>query len=252
MRTALISDMHGNAVAFEAVIADFEREPVDQVVCLGDAVQGGAQPAEVVAGLRRLECPVVLGNADAFVLDAEAGEEETTERLLAVREWTRAQLGAHGLAYLETFRPTVTATLGGNRRLLAFHGSPTSYDDQLLPRFEEDEFRRLLGPPSADVLTGGHVHLQFLRRYGASIFVNPGSVGLSYDHVQPDDDVRFDSFAAYGRVHVDDDGRIELAFRRVPFERSAVVAAVEESGMPHASDLAAQWGRESNDRPTQS
>ncbi len=243
MRTALFSDMHGNAVAFEAVIADLEREPVDQLVCLGDTIQGGAQPAKVVELLRRLDCPVVLGNADALVLDAEAGAEPTTERLLAVREWTRAQLGTDGLAYLETFQPTVTTTLGGERELLAFHGSPTSYDDVILPHLEEDEFRRLLGPPRADVLTGGHVHLQYLRRYGASVFVNPGSVGLSYDHVQPDDDFRFDSFAAYARVDVDDDGRIEIAFRRVPFDRSAVVAAVEESGMPHADDFAAQWSR---------
>ncbi len=243
MRTALVSDMHGNAVAFEAVIADLEREPVDQLVCLGDTIQGGAQPAEVVALLRRLDCPVVLGNADAFVLDAEAGDEPTTERMLAVREWTRAQLGADGLAYLETFQPTVTTTLGGERELLAFHGSPTSYDDVILPHFEEDEFRRLLGPPRADVLTGGHVHLQYLRRYGSAVFVNPGSVGLSYDHVQPDDDFRFDSFAAYARVDVEDDGRIEIAFRRVPFERAAVVAAVAESGMPHADDFAAQWSR---------
>jgi len=234
--------MHGNAVAFEAVTADLEREPVDQVVCLGDTIQGGAQPAKVVALLRDLDCPVVLGNADAFVLDAEAGAEPTTERLLAVREWSRAQHGADGLAYIETFQPTVTTTLGGERELLAFHGSPTSYDDVILPHFEEDEFRRLLGPPRADVLTGGHVHLQYLRRYGASVFVNPGSVGLSYDHVQPDDDFRFDSFAAYARVDVDD-GRIEIAFRRVPFERGAVVAAIEESGMPHADDFAAQWSR---------
>src|SRR3954451_21513384 len=102
MRTALVSDMHGNAVAFGAVLEDFERDPVDQVVCLGDTIQGGAQPAEVVALLRRLGGPVVLASAAAVVPDAHAGEEPTTERLLAVREWTREQLGADGLACLET------------------------------------------------------------------------------------------------------------------------------------------------------
>jgi predicted phosphodiesterase len=249
MRTALVSDMHGNAVAFRAVLEDFERDPVDQVVCLGDTIQGGAQPAEVVALLRGLDCPVVLGNADAFVLDAEAGEEETTERLLAVREWTREQLGADGLAYVETFQPTVTTTLGGDRELLAFHGSPTSYDVQIHPHFDEEEFRRLLGPPTADVLTGGHIHLQYLRRYGPAIFVNPGSVGLSYDHVQPDDDYRYDSFAAYARIDVGDGGGIEIAFRRVPFERNEVAAAIEESGMPGAADFAAHWRREPAGRP---
>ena len=55
--------------------------------------------------------------------------------------------------------------------------------------------------------------------------MNPGSVGLSYDHVQPDDDLRIDAFAAYARIDADDD-RLELAFRRVPFDRTAVLAAI--------------------------
>jgi predicted phosphodiesterase len=213
---------------------------VDQVVCLGDALQGGCQPADVFAHLRRLDCPMVLGNADAFILDADAGVEVATERQLDVREWTRAQLGAEGLAYIETFEPTLTVPLGGGRELLAFHGSPTSYDDVILPHLAEDEFRRLLGPPRSDLLAGGHVHLQWLRRYGDSTFVNPGSVGLSYDHVQPDDELRIDAFAAYARIDADDD-RLEIAFRRVPFDRAAVLGAIVKSGRPHAEPLIAEW-----------
>jgi predicted phosphodiesterase len=59
MRVAVISDMHGNAVAFDAVLADIAGQGIDQVVCLGDALQGGAQPAEVASRLRELGCPVV-------------------------------------------------------------------------------------------------------------------------------------------------------------------------------------------------
>src|SRR5882762_2523815 len=105
MRTALISDIHGNVVALEALLADLERDPVDQVVCLGDALQGGCQPARVAALMQSLRLPTVLGNADAFVLDADAGAETLTERQLAVREWTRTELGAEGLAFIETFQP---------------------------------------------------------------------------------------------------------------------------------------------------
>ena len=222
------------------MLSDLERDPVDQAVCLGDALQGGCQPAEVLRLLRELGCPIVLGNADAFVLDADAGEEVPTERQLDVRDWTRAQLGEQGLLFIESFEPTITSSLGDGRALLAFHGSPTSYDDIILPPLDEDEFRRLLGPPDADVLTGGHVHLQWLRRYGSSTFLNPGSVGLSYDHVQPDDDMRVDAFAAYARVATGD-GRLEIAFRRVPFDRDAVISAIASSGIPHADALAEQW-----------
>ena len=242
MRTALVSDVHGNAVALNAVLTDLEREPVDQVVCLGDMIQGGAEPAEVVRRLRELACPVVLGNADAFLLDPESGEEATTQRQLAVREWTLAQIGADGAAFIESFRPTLDVPLGEARTLLAFHGSPASFDDIVLPHLEEDEFRRLLGPPAADVLAGGHVHLQWLRRYGESTFLNPGSVGLAYDHAQPGDtdDLRIDAIAEYARLDIDGD-RLQIAFRRIPVDRDAVLAAIDACGMPHAEYLRVAW-----------
>jgi predicted phosphodiesterase len=223
------------------VLADLGRDPVDQVVCLGDLIQGGCQPAAVVSRLRGRAWPIVFGNADAFLLDPDSGAEVPTERQLAVREWTRAQIGEDGLRFIETFGPTVEASLGEGRTLLAFHGSPASYDDIVLPHLEEDEFRRLLGPPVADLLAGGHVHLQWLRRYGESTFVNPGSVGLAYDHAQPDDDdLRVDAAAEYARIEVDGD-RLEVAFRRLSFERDAVLRAIDESGIPHADTLRAAW-----------
>jgi predicted phosphodiesterase len=224
------------------VLTDLARDPVDQVVCLGDMIQGGSQPADVVHRLRERACPIVLGNADAFLLDPNAGEEAKTQRQLAVREWTLAQIGDDGAAFIETFRPTFDVPLGEGRTLLAFHGSPASFDDIVLPHVLEDELRDLLGPAVADVLAGGHVHLQWLRRYGDSTFLNPGSVGLAYDHAQPDDtdDLRLDAIAEYARLDVDGD-RLQIAFRRIPFDRDSVLAAIDASGMPHADDLRAAW-----------
>src|SRR5689334_13685014 len=81
MRIAIISDVHGNLVGLDAALADLQAQPVDQIVFLGDMVQGGPQPAEVVARLRGLACPVVMGNADAWLLTGRAtGTEPTTER----------------------------------------------------------------------------------------------------------------------------------------------------------------------------
>src|SRR5919199_6571799 len=84
MRLAVMSDIHGNCVALDAVLKDLKSEGIDQVVCLGDAIQGGPQPAETVQRLRELGCPVVLGNADAFLLsgtDAGAVEPVTAAQL---------------------------------------------------------------------------------------------------------------------------------------------------------------------------
>jgi len=79
MKLIIISDVHGNCVALDAVLADIQHESGDKIVCLGDAIQGGPQPAEVVQRLRELGCPAVMGNADAWLLDGEeTGAEETS------------------------------------------------------------------------------------------------------------------------------------------------------------------------------
>ena len=218
MRIALFSDIHGNAVAFDALLSDLERRPVDRLVCLGDAIQGGPQPRECVERLRDLGCPVVLGNADQEVLEQD-GELE---------RWTRAQLSEDDLAFIRSFAATVE--LPG---VLAFHGTPTSFDDVILPWTPEEEFQALLEGDDAPVLAGGHTHLQFVRRRGASLFVNPGSVGLAYDYAQPRERPRLDPWAEYAVV-ADEESVLSLEFRRVPFDPAEVVRAYETSAIPGA------------------
>jgi predicted phosphodiesterase len=226
VRIGLFSDIHGNAVAFDAFLADLEANPVDRLVCLGDVIQGGPQPLECLERLRSLDCGLVMGNADSYVLTADPGPEPETEGHRRTRAWTSELLSEQDLEYLGSFRPIVDEP-----PLLAFHGSPSSFDDVILPATAEDDFRRLLGEPRAAVLAGGHTHQQFARRRGASTFVNPGSVGLSYDHALVDEGVRFDPWAAWAVVDVDDD-LVSVEFRRAPFEREQVAAAIEASTMP--------------------
>src|SRR5215475_7094327 len=131
MKIAIISDIHGNAFALDTVTGDLKREPVDQIVCLGDAIQGGAQPAETVARLRGLGCPVVMGNADAWLLTGEETDARhpATEQMLAIRAWSLAQLSSADRSFIAGFQPTVTLALDDGRELLCFHGSPHSFDD---------------------------------------------------------------------------------------------------------------------------
>lgn len=246
MRTALVSDVHGNAIALETVAAELEREPVDQVICLGDAVQGGAEPARAVRLLQQLEWPVVLGNADAFLVDpdtAATGSEPVTERQLAARAWSVAQLAPEDLDWIASLAPTVDVELGDGRTLLACHGSPVSYDDLLFPHTPEPEFSAYLDGVDADVVAGGHTHLQFVRRRGATVFVNPGSVGLSYDHEQDEAGFRVDPWAAYA-VLTTGGGALRVELRRTPLDVDAVAAAFRESGHPDADTWATRWSGE--------
>ena len=87
MRLALLSDQHANDVALRAALEDVERLGVDDLVCLGDVVQGGAEPAQTLDRLASLGCETVLGNADALLLEVPADSPEPiTKQLLEVRE----------------------------------------------------------------------------------------------------------------------------------------------------------------------
>lgn len=69
MRIAIIADTHGNLISLDAVLAEIEREQIEHIVCLGDVAGLGPHPREVLHRLRALDCPVVMGNADEFLLD---------------------------------------------------------------------------------------------------------------------------------------------------------------------------------------
>src|SRR5689334_5405915 len=121
--------MHANAVAFRAALADLEAGgDLDLIVALVDGAQGGPQPRACVELLQELECPCVYGNSDHILVALDFGREEADERVLETAKWSREQLGAEGLAFLEGFRPTVTTG-----RVVCCHATPTSLEDVVLP-----------------------------------------------------------------------------------------------------------------------
>jgi putative phosphoesterase len=247
MRVAVISDMHGNDFAFEVVEADIKNQKIDQIVCLGDAVQGGPQPAEVVQHLRRLNCPVVMGNADAWLISGEETADEgiPPERLKKmgdVRLWSLSQLADDDRAFIANFQPTVTLELEDGLDLLCFHGSPTSFDDVILPAAPQEEFEKFLGAYTDHILTGGHTHAQQIRRNGKLFFFNPGSVGFAYSHYQPDGQFYADPWAEYAILSAEN-GQTSLEFRRIPFDVEKLIDIYRESGRPFADEAIAQYQR---------
>jgi putative phosphoesterase len=238
MRVALVSDQHANDVAFRAALEDVERLAVEEVVCLGDVAQGGAEPAQTLDRLASLGCETVLGNADAFLLEVPADSPEpVTEQQLEVREWTLSQLSSSQLDQIRSFEPVVRRELDGVK-LLFCHGSPASYDDVLLPEFGSDALAPFQGHEAA-LIAGGHTHLQWTRRLGDALYVNPGSVGISYDRRREPPVLR--SLAEWALVTVHG-GTVGVEFRQTPYAVEDVRAAARRSGRPHADEWAAQWG----------
>jgi len=247
MKLAVLSDIHGNAYALDIVLADLAANPAEALVCLGDAIQGGPQPRETVARLRELPCPVVMGNADDWLLTGiETGAEpiapERLKKMQAVREWTLAQLSDGDRKFIADFQPTVSIPLSDTVRLLCFHGSPRSYDEVLLPETPYETFIEYLGGDPTTMYTGGHTHVQFTRRVGDTFHFNPGSVGLAYSHHQPDDSFHTDAAAEYAVLTVEQ-GRTALEFRRVPYPAQDIIEIYRDSGRPFADESIAQYQR---------
>ena len=168
MRIAIISDIHGNAVALEAVLNDLKTESIDHIVCLGDTISDGPQPCEVIAQLKSLNGSVVMGNMDVWCLDPRpgTGKSKNARRGNEVRFWDVRKLSPDDLDYMQTFQATVEVPLDTNTNLLCYHGSPRSNEDGIASHTSDEEMGRMLSGYHAMVLAGGHTHTQMVRYYG--------------------------------------------------------------------------------------
>jgi len=245
MRIAIFSDIHGNLFALDHLLVDIKGQHIDQLVCLGDAIQGGPQPKETVQRLRGLNCPIVMGNADAWLLTGieTAHEPLSPERLKvleAVRQWSLTKLNEDDHAFISSFQPTITISLDQNLDLLCFHGSPASFDDIILPDSSYEVFDKYLGTYAGKLLCGGHTHAQQIRRIGRYFFFNPGSVGVVFRHNQSSGSFKTDPWVEYAILTVQE-SQSSLEFRRVPYDVNELIHIYRESGRPYKEDAIEQY-----------
>ena len=234
---ALISDIHGNAVALEAVLNDLDKRGVRRVVCLGDVAACGPAPEAVIARLRELEYACVLGNTDEWLLGRLLPQphERDYEALTALIEWGATATSAAARRYLEALRPRCDLDLGG-QRLICFHGSPRSSTEPILAETPDHALVEMVTPFPATVYAGGHTHLPLVRRLDGALVINAGSVGvpLAPEAQAP----AAPPFAEYAIVSVVD-GIVDSQMHRVPVDTRAASNAARASGMPHADRWAA-------------
>lgn len=235
---AVLADIHGNLPGLDAALADLRRFPVTSVLCLGDVANLGPSPRETIRRVRGLPYPTrfVLGNTDAYLLEsrtiADVSEpSQDTSAILEVEAWCAEQLGDDDRAFLKGFEPFVRDTVAG-LDIVAYHGSPRSYDDPIRATTPDDDLDSLLGEHAAGLYLGAHTHEQFARRYRAAVVANPGSVGLPLAAAD-DGRVVHPALAEYALVEVRA-GIPNVSLRRVPYELEDLRALMMASGMPHA------------------
>jgi predicted phosphodiesterase len=235
MRIALLSDIHGNLIALEAVLADLARRgPFDEVVVAGDLVWSGPWPAEVVDRVRSVTPAVIQGNTDAFFQrrpeETPPGKRE--DRFAEQMAWMLEQLGQERAEYLASLPASHHIHPADGRELLVVHANPTDLDRAILPNASVAELDDLLSPDGVeagwDALAFGHVHTPFQRRWRGRLLIDVASAGLPMDG-----DLR----AAYAILEWDGSGwRGE--HHRVFYDLPVVTRQMITGGMPRGRHFA--------------
>lgn len=233
MRIALISDIHGNFTAFEAVLADIEQQQVDSIICLGDVAVIGPQPRQVLSRLKTLGCSCVMGNHEASLLNPDAVDEYIISPLvIPAEQWCNHQLDKEDLDYLRSFQPLVSTTLGTDANMLCFHGSPQSNMDFIFATTPEEEVDTLLDGQIATIMAAGHTHLQMVRQHNGTLIVNPGSVGMAFREFPSEGiTVTLLPWASYAIVN-SVQSTLSVELRRVPFDVEAFSEVIAGSDIP--------------------
>ena len=183
MRLAILADIHSNIIALEKVLHAIQREKVDQIVCLGDVVNIGPRPREVIEQLRQLNCLTILGNHDEWILKPDYhSRKDTIDEIVDIYHWTAQQLSPDDKQYLHTFKNTAYIDLAPQTNILFFHGSPRSNKDLILAETPDHVLDTMFQECRASLLIGGHSHIQLMRYYRGMRLINPGSVGLSFTY----------------------------------------------------------------------
>lgn len=233
MRVALISDIHSNLPALKAVMAEVGRSSVDRVVCLGDVVDMGPEPAACLALLEARQVACVGGNHDPL-------DEHPSDPLLSgIEAWTIQQLKPSQRTQIAAWPMSMEVKAEG-QTLLCVHGSPKATTDNVLVDLPHDDLVELVADERFDVMACGHTHVQLLRRLGRRVIVNVGSLGMPFEKPYMGKAPRIYPWAEYAIVELSENGnRIEL--RQCAYDIEAYFLACRESGMPFAERWIAGW-----------
>lgn len=235
MKIALISDIHGNAVALEAVLKDIRRQGADQIVILGDLCFRGPEPKRALEMVQTLvhehNAKAIKGNVDEWtVRPVRPGEipEEALEGFNREREWCVNRLTQEDLDWLQALPQDLRLNLSDSLTLYAFHATPNSLFDVVWPDASSDQIAStLIRDDGAQIFAYGHIHLPYIRTVQGKTIFNTGSVGMPFDGL---------SLASY--ILLETDGQVYSAsLVRVPYDVERVVQQYIDQDYPEAELL---------------
>lgn len=233
MRIALVTDIHGNLVALEAVVADIRRRGVDQIVNLGDSLSGPLLPLETAQYLMAEGWPSLAGNHERQILT------HGTDRRSASDAYAFSQLSNRELDWLRSLPPNIHLT----PEIFLCHGTPSSDIEYFLETVEngsvrsanQSEIGSRLGAESSPLIACGHTHIaRSVRTQYGQVIVNPGSVGLpAYNDIHPSPHVieTGSPDARYAIIDKSPSGWV-VSLLSVPYKHKAMANQAKLRGRP--------------------
>ena len=230
MKIALISDIHANAIAFQAVLKDLTSQSVDLTVFLGDLSSRGIYPRESLGMLMNIHPLIAIkGNADGkFDEFDDKGNEIKKDNRDEIHRWVENRLTKSDVATIKSFKPQECISDRGIAIGL-FHGSPESYGDRIYEDDPPDEILAKFQKTKLHIAAIGHTHVRMRKILPALELINPGAIGISNDG-----ELR----AGYGIRTVDKSVGYQQRNIEYPVKRYA--SEVEKSDIPYKDLLATQ------------
>jgi putative phosphoesterase len=226
-RVAVITDIHANLPALEAVLDAIEQMDIDAVYCGGDLVGYGPHPNEVCRLIEERGIPTIYGNYDYAIgrdlEDCGCAYRDQHDRELGELSvaWTLEHTDQRSKAFMRGLPFDLRFELGG-RRVRLVHGSPRKVNEYLFADKPARTFERIAAGADCDVLVFGHTHQPWVRTYGDVLFVNCGSVG------KPKDGDPRASFAVLEPA----EGEVVATIERVEYDAEDVARQVVDAGLP--------------------
>ena len=220
MRIAIVSDIHGNRTAFQAILADLRQTSPDLVFHGGDLSYGGSHPGEIIDQIRSLGWPGVQGNTDEILWAPESLPEMPS--LLKLRRVIADTTAVSCTWISEEQKQWLKALpiMHSHENIAVVHASPDSWWRSPLADATDEELEKTYGPLKARVAVYGHIHRSFVRAVHGFTVANSGCVSLSYDG---------DRRASY--LLIDD---LTASVRRVEYDVEREIRELKEAGLPHA------------------
>ena len=251
-KIAILSDVHGNKTALDAVLDDIKQRGITRIFCLGDYVVKSVHPDLVIDKLKQVSEVMLIGNCDYIICRPEAKPKKF---------WSREKIGEERANFIFNLPKSYDFYMSGHLIRL-FHSSPFSLDGIYNPMFSnannnysnieiknpEDLFKntefieKTIEDPEPDIVGYGHIHTPYVVRFKNKTLFNTGSVGIPVEMLNSDKNDKsnkFSTLASYiiveGNYNSKDLSSISFNLVRVPYDIEKEIKDIEESDLPNKS-----------------